>query len=78
MSMDPSQSLYSRQLDAALRLYYGEKMAEAVRAAKYNLSDPTLPRFYQINNCAIVILAEDDWDEAEVKAPTSPFNGYLD
>jgi hypothetical protein len=43
-----------------------EKYNECIDLAKRSLADPTLPRYYTIQNCLLVVAAEDDWYDADL------------
>ncbi|KAK3726054.1 hypothetical protein LTR37_000202 [Vermiconidia calcicola] len=49
----------------AVHLFQYMEYERAIEAAKYNLTEPTLPRYHQIKNMILIVAAEEDWDEAE-------------
>lgn len=57
---------YSKDYAEAYAHYEADDLEKAVEVAKYNLTDPTLPRYWQVKNCILIVCASTDWDEAEV------------
>jgi hypothetical protein len=57
---------YQQQYFEVIRHLDEDNEPEAVRAAKRNLTDWSLPRYWQVKNCIIIVFAEEDWHEAEV------------
>lgn len=51
----------------ALRLCQARQWDAAITTAKRSLTDPSLPRQWQVEDCVIVCSATDDWEEAEVR-----------
>ncbi|KAK4621702.1 hypothetical protein CLAFUW4_07401 [Fulvia fulva] len=49
----------------ALRLCQARQWDAAITTAKRSLTDPSLPRQWQVEDCVIVCSATDDWEEAE-------------
>ena len=44
----PEDDLYAIQFQECYELYEQEKFTEGVAAARFNLADPTLPRYIRI------------------------------
>jgi len=61
----PAPSIYEQNYQEVVAAYEKEDFDEVVRLARYNLTDPTLPRFYQIQNRILFCSAEADWYIAE-------------
>ncbi|KAK3625670.1 hypothetical protein LTR56_020282 [Elasticomyces elasticus] len=59
------RSLYAVQFLEAVQLYNDHKYDECITLARYNLTDPTLPRYYHIKTLLLIVNAEEDWYPAE-------------
>ncbi|KAK5174637.1 uncharacterized protein LTR77_001719 [Saxophila tyrrhenica] len=57
-------SLYGQQYLEAVYHFNNGETERCVSVAKLNLTDPTLPRFYQMKNMILLATAEEDWYEA--------------
>lgn len=62
----PPMNEYSKDYMEAVALLQAGRDEECVRLAQYHLTDPRLPRHHQLKNLIIIVMAEDDWYEAEV------------
>ena len=74
MSKIPEKDLYAIQFEECYALYQEEKFTECIKAAKFNLSDPTVPRYIVIKTLILIANAEDDWEAAEVGQNVSIFD----
>ena len=62
-------SPYMEDYSKALKLYNSSRFIAAIQQAKDNLADLNLPRYWQIKNSCLIIIAEYDWEAAEVSQP---------
>ena len=62
----PEDHLCAIRFQECYELYQQEKFTECVAAARFNLTDPTLPRYTRIKTLTVIANAEDDWEAAEV------------
>ncbi|CAK3835661.1 Hypothetical predicted protein [Lecanosticta acicola] len=60
-----SQNKYIQDYLHAQDLIQEEQWAKGIAAAKRNLTDTSLPRYWQVRNCILIINAKDDWHVAE-------------
>ncbi|KAK5164554.1 uncharacterized protein LTR77_009760 [Saxophila tyrrhenica] len=64
---EPEEFVNKYTLDymEAQELFQSDSFEECIEAAKYNLTDRTLPRYFKMRNRMLIIAASEDWDEAE-------------
>ncbi|KAK5131178.1 hypothetical protein LTR08_001264 [Meristemomyces frigidus] len=53
-------TLYARHYLDAVGLFDKEKLEQCIELCKYNLTDPTVPRYYQIKNLLLIAGAEEN------------------
>lgn len=63
--MEWPANIYSDDYLEAVLLFQYAEYEQAIEAAKYNLTEPTLPRYHQMKNMILIVAAEEDWEEAE-------------
>ncbi|KAF2130370.1 hypothetical protein P153DRAFT_395792 [Dothidotthia symphoricarpi CBS 119687] len=56
--------IYKTQFKDAQKAFEEDKFELAIAKAKYNLTDYTLPPYYYMENCMLIVAALDDWDDA--------------
>ncbi|OAG22546.1 hypothetical protein CC77DRAFT_1018573 [Alternaria alternata] len=55
--------LYRKNFEDAEALFDSGDVAGCISAAQYNLTDTSLPPFYIIRNCILLVGAMDNWDD---------------
>jgi hypothetical protein len=68
MAKIPEDDLYAIQFEECYTLYQQEKFTECIAAAKFNMTDPTLPPYILMKTLILIANAEDDWEAAEVSS----------
>ncbi|KAK5676818.1 hypothetical protein LTS10_010582 [Elasticomyces elasticus] len=58
-------SVYAQNYLEAVEAFEAEQFDRCLSVIRYNLTDPTLPRYYQIKNLMLYVAAEDNWYPAE-------------
>jgi hypothetical protein len=51
---------YSEDYFDALHLYHSGLFEECIEAAKYNITDPVMPRYHQMKNLTLIVTALAD------------------
>ncbi|CAI6338677.1 unnamed protein product [Periconia digitata] len=60
-----SESLEEQQYEAASDAFDEEDMEECIRLAKQNLTEPDITSYYFMQNCILLAIALEDWNEGE-------------
>jgi hypothetical protein len=69
-SLDPEvKSLYTQQFEAAVALFDAGDYNSAIKKAKDNLNDLTVPAYHTIQNCILIVSASDDEGDRDVGQP---------
>ena len=55
------KSLYAQQYFEAVDLYEQEQFDKCLELLRYNLTDPTLPRYFIIKSHMLITGVEDNW-----------------
>ena len=60
----PMNKYFEGYFDAH-QLYHSGLFEECIGAAKYNITDPVMPRYHQMKNLILIVAALDGWEEAD-------------